>query len=59
MTSTGSRSSRAEGCRFIKELTAFDANRVAAPFAYEWHDDSGNRFRSPRRENGESLRAGS
>jgi uncharacterized protein len=32
--------------RLIKELWAFTANRIAVRFAYEWHDDSGNWFRS-------------
>ena len=32
--------------RLIKELWAFTDNRIAVRFAYEWHDDSGNWFRS-------------
>jgi uncharacterized protein len=32
--------------RLIKELWAFDANRISVRFQYEWHDDSGNCFRS-------------
>ncbi|MCA3933732.1 DUF1348 family protein, partial [Burkholderia sp.] len=28
--------------RLIKELWAFDGNRIAVRFAYEWHDDAGN-----------------
>jgi len=32
--------------RLIKEVWAFHENRIAARFAYEWHDDSGNWFRS-------------
>src|SRR5260221_1685189 len=32
--------------RLIKELWAFTENRIAVRFAYEWHDDSGNWFRS-------------
>ena len=28
--------------RLIKELWAFDGNRIAVRFAYEWHDDSFN-----------------
>ena len=32
--------------RLIKELWAHDANRIAVRFAYEWHDDSGNWYRS-------------
>jgi nuclear transport factor 2 (NTF2) superfamily protein len=30
----------------IKELWAFTDDRIAVRFAYEWHDDSGNWFRS-------------
>ena len=32
--------------RLIKELWAFTENRIAVRFAYEWHDDSGQWFRS-------------
>ncbi len=32
--------------RLIKELWAFHDARIAVRFAYEWHDDSGNWFRS-------------
>ena len=32
--------------RLIKELWAFDGDRIAVRFAYEWHDDSGAWFRS-------------
>ena len=39
--------------RLIKELWAFHAERIAARFAYEWHDDSGNWFRSYGNENWE------
>ncbi|MBE8595862.1 nuclear transport factor 2 family protein [Xenorhabdus sp. BG5] len=39
--------------RLIKELWVFDANRIAVRFAYEWHDDSGNWFRSFGNENWE------
>jgi uncharacterized protein len=39
--------------RLIKELWAFEGNRIAARFAYEWHDDSGNWFRSYGNENWE------
>jgi nuclear transport factor 2 (NTF2) superfamily protein len=39
--------------RLIKELWAFDENRIAVRFAYEWHDDSGNWFRSYGNENWE------
>ena len=37
--------------RLIKELWAFTLNRIAVRFAYEWHDDSGNWFRSYGNEN--------
>lgn len=37
--------------RLIKELWAFHGNRIAVRFAYEWHDDSGNWFRSYGNEN--------
>ena len=37
--------------RLIKELWAFTDNRIAVRFAYEWHDDSGNWFRSYGNEN--------
>lgn len=39
--------------RLIKELWAFDGARIAVRFAYEWHDDSGNWFRSFGNENWE------
>jgi nuclear transport factor 2 (NTF2) superfamily protein len=39
--------------RLIKELWAFDDNRIAVRFAYEWRDDSGNWFRSYGNENWE------
>jgi len=32
--------------RLIKELWAFHENRIAVRFQYEWHDDSGNWYRS-------------
>src|ERR1700739_1743560 len=45
--------------RLIKELWAFTENRIAVRFAYEWHDDSGNWFRSDGKEkwefNGDGL----
>jgi nuclear transport factor 2 (NTF2) superfamily protein len=37
--------------RLIKEIWAHDGNRIAVRFAYEWHDDSGNWFRSYGNEN--------
>jgi len=39
--------------RLIKELWAYGENRIAVRFAYEWHDDSGNWFRSYGNENWE------
>lgn len=39
--------------RLIKELWAFYETRIAVRFAYEWHDDSGNWFRSYGNENWE------
>ncbi len=39
--------------RLIKELWGFQDNRIAVRFAYEWHDDSGNWFRSYGNENWE------
>ena len=39
--------------RLIKELWAFTDHRIAVRFAYEWHDDSGNWFRSYGNENWE------
>ena len=39
--------------RLIKEMWTFGDNRIAVRFAYEWHDDSGNWFRSYGNENWE------
>jgi nuclear transport factor 2 (NTF2) superfamily protein len=39
--------------RLIKEVWTFHENRLAVRFAYEWHDDSGNWFRSYGNENWE------
>ena len=39
--------------RLIKELWAFEGARIAVRFAYEWHDDSGQWFRSYGNENWE------
>lgn len=39
--------------RLVKELWAFHEHRIAVRFAYEWHDDSGNWFRSYGNENWE------
>ncbi|HEY0939663.1 MAG TPA: nuclear transport factor 2 family protein [Steroidobacter sp.] len=37
--------------RLIKELWTFGDNRIAVRFAYEWHDDAGNWYRSYGNEN--------
>ncbi|MBI1169958.1 DUF1348 family protein [bacterium] len=39
--------------RLIKEVWAFDGARIAVRFAYEWHDASGQWFRSYGNENWE------
>lgn len=39
--------------RLIKELWACGGERIAVRFAYEWHDDSGQWFRSYGNENWE------
>jgi nuclear transport factor 2 (NTF2) superfamily protein len=39
--------------RLIKELWTFRDDRIAVRFAYEWHDDSGQWFRSYGNENWE------
>ena len=44
--------------RLIKELWTFAGNRIAVRFAYEWHDDSGQWFRSYGNENWEFDRQG-
>jgi uncharacterized protein len=44
---------REQQYRLIKEIWAHDDNRIAVRFAYEWHDDSGNWFRSYGNENWE------
>jgi nuclear transport factor 2 (NTF2) superfamily protein len=42
----------------IKELWAFDGRRIGVRFAYEWHDDPGQWFRSYGNENWEFNDAG-
>jgi nuclear transport factor 2 (NTF2) superfamily protein len=37
--------------RLIKELWAFGEDRIAVRFAYEWHDDAGQWYRSYGNEN--------
>jgi nuclear transport factor 2 (NTF2) superfamily protein len=44
--------------RLIKEVWAFDGARIAVRFAYEWHDDSGQWFRSYGNENWQFNDAG-
>jgi nuclear transport factor 2 (NTF2) superfamily protein len=44
--------------RLIKEMWTFGDTRIAVRFAYEWHDDSGNWFRSYGNENWEFDAAG-
>lgn len=44
--------------RLIKEVWAHERNRIAVRFAYEWHDDTGNWFRSYGNENWEFDDAG-
>ena len=39
--------------RLIKEIWTYEDNRIAVRFAYEWHDDSENWFRSYGNENWE------
>lgn len=39
--------------RLIKELWAFDGNKIAVRYAYEYHDDSSNWFRAYGNENWE------
>jgi nuclear transport factor 2 (NTF2) superfamily protein len=44
--------------RLMKELWAFTENRIAVRFVYEWHDDSGNWYRSHGNEQWEFDDAG-
>jgi len=44
--------------RLIKELWTTAGDRIAVRFAYEWHDDSGQWFRSYGNENWEFDEAG-
>lgn len=45
--------------RLIKELWAFDGDRIAVRFAYEWRDDSGQWYRAYGNENWEFDAEGS
>ena len=49
---------RALDYRLIKELWAYKGNRIAVRFAYEWHDDANNWYRSFGNENWEFNEAG-
>ena len=44
--------------RLIKELWACDGNRIAVRFAFEWHDEVGQWFRSYGNENWEFAEDG-
>ena len=44
--------------RLIKELWCTSGNRIAVRFAYEWHNESGNWFRSYGNENWEFTESG-
>ncbi len=44
--------------RLIKEIWGFRLNRMAVRFAYEWHDDSGQWYRSYGNENWEFAENG-
>lgn len=44
--------------KLIKEVWAFTANRIAVRFQYEWHDESGDYFRSHGNENWEFTETG-
>ena len=44
---------REQDYRLIKEVWAHHGNRIAVRFAYEWHDDAGNWYRSYGNENWE------
>lgn len=44
--------------RLIKELWAFDGPRIAVRFAYEWHDETGQWWRSYGNENWEFTAEG-
>lgn len=49
---------REQDYRLIKELWAFESHRIAVRFAYEWHDQHGQWFRSYGNENWEFDAAG-
>ena len=45
--------SKEQDYRLVKELWAFTENRIAVRFAYEWHDEKAQWFRSYGNENWE------
>jgi nuclear transport factor 2 (NTF2) superfamily protein len=49
---------REQDYRLIKEVWAFGGARIAVRFAYEWHDESGQWFRSYGNENWQFDEAG-
>ena len=49
---------REQEYRLIKELWACAGNRIAVRFAYEWHDDAGQWWRSYGNENWEFAETG-
>jgi nuclear transport factor 2 (NTF2) superfamily protein len=49
---------REQEYRLIKEVWAHAGNRIAVRFAYEWHDTSGQWYRSYGNENWEFSEAG-
>ncbi len=50
--------SREQDYRLIKELWCYDDERIAVRFAYEWHDNDSNWFRSYGNENWQFSRTG-
>lgn len=46
------------GYKLIKEVWAYTDNRIAVRFQYEWHDDSGQFYRSYGNENWEFSETG-
>lgn len=44
---------REQDYRLVKELWAYTDNRIAVRFAYEWHDENGQWYRSYGNENWE------
>ena len=44
---------REQQYRLIKELWAYEGNRIAVRYAYEWHDEQGQWYRSYGNENWE------